>query len=118
MLLMRSYAAAADMKKKADELAVWEEERWNKERQDELLARENTFKSKLRTELEAVTNRLAQQRADLTRTRQKDLENLLIRYANAKSEIERQHKMEKQRFDKEMSLELKLIRGQAHKLAY
>jgi hypothetical protein len=113
-----SYTAAASLREKADELAAWEEDRWNKERQEELLQKESNFKSKVKQELDAVTNRLAQQRSELARQRQKALEMLLVRYSNSKAEVERQHKMERQKFDKDMAIELKLIRGQTSKLSY
>lgn len=113
-----SYVEAASLREKADALAAFEEERWNRERQTDLLMKEANFKAKLKTELDAVKNRLATQRAELTRTRRKELEMILIRYSNAKSEVERRHKGERLKFEKEMNLQLKLIRAQAHKLAY
>ena len=114
----KNYVEAAALREKADELAAWEEQRWNAERQADLLAKEANLKAKLRTELEGVKNRLTSNRAELARARRRDLEMLLTRYANAKSEVERGHKLERLKFDKEMALELKLIRAQAHKLAY
>ena len=40
----KNYAAAAKCKAKADELLAYEEDKWNNERQLEMLHRENIFK--------------------------------------------------------------------------
>jgi hypothetical protein len=109
----KNYPAANAMKAKADELEAVEEEKWASERQEDLLSKEASLRGRQEVEAEGVRAKLASQRFDLGRQRQRDLEALLIRYNNGKAEVERQHKMERTKFDREMASELKLIRGSA-----
>jgi len=115
---LKDFPAAAAMREKADALGLAEEERWNRGRQEDLLSKEAAMQARLEAEAEGVARRLEQQRADLARLRQRELEGLMMRYSNAKMEMVRKHKQEKQAFEREMSQELKLIRGGSSKLAY
>jgi hypothetical protein len=76
------------MKEKADELMAFEEEKWNNEKQLEMLHKENVFKSRLAMEAEALRKRVAQGRAEQNRARQKALEMVLQRYYNVKAGME------------------------------
>lgn len=113
-----SFPAAAAMREKADELAAFEEGKWSEERQAELLGKESGFKGKQQLEYDTVSNRLAQRRAELSRARENELQMMLVRYNNAKNEVERQHKMEAFKLAKEVDIELKVVRGLVSKLAY
>jgi membrane protein involved in colicin uptake len=90
------------MKEKADELMAFEEEEWNNERQVDMLRKETQFKTKLSAEAEALKKKVAQGRADQNRLRQLELERLLQRYHNVKSDLEGQHKLERQKMEREM----------------
>jgi hypothetical protein len=103
----KNYAGAAKIKEKADELMAWEEEKHSNERQVDLLRREKLFKERLATEAEALRKRVAQGRAEASRTRQRDLERVLQRYNNVKGEVETRHRAERAKLDKEIALEQK-----------
>lgn len=109
----KNYAAAAKMKDKADELMAFEEEKWNNEKQMEMLHRENVFKGKLASEAEALRKRIAQGRAEQNRARQLALERMLQRYENVKAELEQGHKLERLKFDREVALENKAREGRS-----
>lgn len=109
----KNYAAAAKMKDKADELMAYEEEKWNNEKQMDMLHRENVFKGKLASEAEALRKRIAQGRAEQNRARQLALERLLQRYNNVKAELEQNHKLERMRFDRELATEAKAREGRS-----
>lgn len=108
---LKNYAAANEMKEKADALEEVEEEKWNAARQEDLLTKEAIMRGRTEVEAEGVREKLNNQRADLGRKREKELNALLIRYANAKAETERHHKQERMQVDKAMAQELRLIRG-------
>ncbi len=108
---MKDYTAANAMKAKADALQAEEEDRWNAARQEDLLAKEAALRGRLDVEAEGVRAKVASQRTELGRQRQRELEGLLTRYNNAKAEAERHHKLERLKADREMAQELKLIRG-------
>jgi hypothetical protein len=93
------------MKEKADELMAFEEEKWNNERQAEMLRKEAMYKAKLVSEAETLKKRIAQGRAEQNRQRQLELERLLQRYHNVKTELEQQHKIERQRLERELTVE-------------
>jgi hypothetical protein len=101
----KNYAGAARLKEKADELMAYEEEKWSNEKQSEMLAKERAFKMKLAAEAEALKKRIAQGRGEVNRARQNELERLLQRYNNVKTETETRHKVERQKLDKEINLE-------------
>ena len=103
----RNYAGAAKIKAKADELMAWEEEKHANERQVEMLGKEKLFKQKLAVEAEALKRRIAQGRAEANRARQTDLERILQRYNNVKSELETHQRAERAKLDKEISLDTK-----------
>lgn len=107
------YTEAAATKQKADDLGAYEEEQWNAERQTDLLRAENHYKEKLAMELEAVTRRIAQRRAENSRKRQLELEHLLMQYTNAKQDTQRRHTLERQRFDKFLTIEMRRLRVEA-----
>lgn len=107
----KNYVAADAMREKADALGAEEEDKWNAARQEDLLAKEASLRSRLELEAEGVRSKVASQRTELERQRKRDLEGLLIRYNNAKADLERHHKLERGKADREMAQELKLIRG-------
>ena len=97
----KNYAGAAKMKEKADELMAFEEEKWNNEKQLEMLHKENVFKSRLAMEADALRKRVAQGRAEQNRARQIALEKMLQRYYNSKAEMEQSHRLGVAKFERE-----------------
>lgn len=83
----------------------------NNERQVEMLNQESIFKSKLGNEAEALRKRLAQGRSDQNRARQQALEKLLLRYHNTKADMEQNHRLERQKFEKEILIENKAVQN-------
>jgi hypothetical protein len=69
-----SYAEAAKMKQKADELQAWEEEKLEAQWQAEMYQKELRFKQKLKAELVALKQRIASGSAEQKRQRQVDTE--------------------------------------------
>jgi hypothetical protein len=106
------------MREKADALEVEEEEKWKIDYQASQIAKESAFNKKQDLEMEGCMNRIILARAQLARDRQKALEMLLLRYSGARNEIERVQRMEAQKYDKEVAMELKAIRASSNKLAY
>lgn len=100
---MRNYGAAAKIKEKADELMAFEEDKWNNERQAEMLHKEDEYKKKLGAEAETMRKRIAQGRAEQNRLRQKTLEQVLQRYSNTKAECLTQHKNELGKLDRQVA---------------
>ena len=97
----KNYAGAAKMKEKADELMAFEEEKWNNEKQLEMLQKENVFKGRLAVEAEGLRKRVAQGRAEQNRARQKAMEMVLQRYFNVKAGMESAHSLQGLKFDRE-----------------
>lgn len=109
------YEEATDMKNKGDALGAWEEEQWNAERQSEMLRGEAHYKEKLKEELDGVARRIAMKRAKMTRQRQLALEHFMMQYNISKQDLQRRHTQDKQRFDKFMSIQMRILKVQAGK---
>jgi hypothetical protein len=103
----KNYAGAAKIKEKADELMAYEEEKHINEHHLQMMRKEKEYKEKLTLEAETFKKRIAQNRAEAGAMRQKELEQLLLRYNNVKKELETRHRSEKLKLDKEISLEQK-----------
>ena len=93
----RNYEAAAKIREKADQMMAWEEEKFTATRQAEMLRREAAFKVKLTAEVETLKSRVTGGRSDQNRMRQVELERLLQRYSNVRTETEAAHRVEEQR---------------------
>jgi hypothetical protein len=93
------------MKEKADELMAFEEEKWNNERQAEMLRKEHQYTGKLAQEAEALKRRIGAGRSEQSRQRQLELERLLQRYHNVKHELALAHKIERQKIDRDIQME-------------
>lgn len=101
----KHYEAAGAIKGKADDMLASEEEKWYVERQEEMLRKEALFRDKLGIEVESLKRRMAGQRAELNRKRQGELERLLQRYSNVKSQLEREHKSQTLSLEKALDQE-------------
>ena len=95
-----SYTEAHKMKLKSDALEAWELEKWRNLKQQEMFQREAKFKHRQQQELLALQKRIQTGREEQKKQRQLDLERLLQRYQNVKSELEAQQNLERIRADR------------------
>mmetsp|Transcript_21985 Transcript_21985/g.19994 ORF Transcript_21985/g.19994 Transcript_21985/m.19994 type:complete len:188 (+) Transcript_21985:282-845(+) len=96
----KDYAEAHKMKLKADALEVFEMEKWQTIKQQELLQREAQFKHLKQQELSALQKKIQSDREKLKKERHLAIERLLQKYQNVKSELEAQQNLEKVRLEK------------------
>merc|ERR1719272_1116906 len=96
----KDYTEAHKMKLKSDALEAWELEKWRNQKQQQIFQRETKFKHRQQQELLALQKRIQTGREEQKKQRQMDLERLLQRYQNVKSELEAQQNLERIRMDK------------------
>merc|ERR1719197_929232 len=96
----KDYTEAHKIKLKCDALEAWELEKWQNGKQQEMFQREAKFKHQKQNELVALQKRVQTGREEQKKQRQMDLERLLQRYQNVKSELEAQQNLERIRADK------------------
>merc|ERR1719199_34435 len=96
----KDYTEAHKMKLKSDALEAWELEKWRNLKQQEMFQKEAKFKHRQQQELLALQKRIQTGREERKKQRQMDLERLLQRYQNVKSELEAQQNLERIRADK------------------
>ena len=96
----KDYTEAHKMKLKSDALEAWELEKWRNLKQQEMFQKEAKFKHRQQQELLALQKRIQTGREEQKKQRQMDLERLLQRYQNVKSELEAQQNLERIRADK------------------
>merc|ERR1719498_2002086 len=89
------------MKLKSDALEAWELEKWRNLKQQEMFQREAKFKHRQQQELLVLQKRIQTGREEQKKQRQLDLERLLQRYQNVKSELEAQQNLERIRAGKQ-----------------
>jgi hypothetical protein len=99
----KEYAEAHKIKLKADNLEAFELEKMRNQHQLRLSNVVEKFKSKQTSELGALRKRVQTGREEQKKQRQLDLERLLQRYQNVKSELESQQNIERIRAEKYMS---------------
>merc|ERR1711898_9955 len=88
------------IKLKCDALEAWELEKWQNGKQQEMFQREAKFKHQKQNELVALQKRVQTGREEQKKQRQMDLERLLQRYQNVKSELEAQQNLERIRAER------------------
>merc|ERR1719377_417530 len=91
---------AHKIKLKCDALEAWELEKWQNGKQQEMFQREAKFKHQKQNELVALQKRVQTGREEQKKQRQMDLERLLQRYQNVKSELEAQQNLERIRAER------------------
>jgi len=96
----KDYTEAHKMKLKSDQLEKWELEKWRNLKQQEMFQREAKFKHRQEQEMLALQKRIQTGREEQKKQRQVDLERLLQRYCNVKSELEAQQNLERIRSDR------------------
>jgi len=97
---MKNYAEAHKVKLKADHLEQAELEKLRSQHAHKLAAQEMQFAQRQEAELQALEKRIETARQEHKIQRQQDLERLLQRYQNVKSELEAQQKIERIRSEK------------------
>eukprot|EP00960_Hanusia_phi_P047405 758388-Hanusia_phi.AAC.6 len=102
----KEYAEAHKIKLKADNLEAFELEKMRNQHQMRLSNVVEKFKAKQTSELQALRKRVQTGREEQKKQRQLDLERLLQRYQNVKSELESQQNIERIRAEKFMSYHL------------
>mmetsp|Transcript_10597 Transcript_10597/g.20948 ORF Transcript_10597/g.20948 Transcript_10597/m.20948 type:complete len:267 (+) Transcript_10597:77-877(+) len=102
----KEYAEAHKIKLKADNLEAFELEKMRNQHQMKLSNVVEKFKAKQTSELQALRKRVQTGREEQKKQRQLDLERLLQRYQNVKSELESQQNIERIRAEKFMSYHL------------
>lgn len=109
------YVEAQQVKVKADTLEEAEKERMNAEREQHVSVSEVKFLHKQEQELNALRHRIQAGAEEQRKARQTDLERLLQRYHNVKSELEAQQNVErlKQRKGLNQSLITSQVGGRA-----
>ena len=96
----KDYTEAHKIKLKCDALEAWELEKWQNGKQQEMFQREAKFKHQKQNELVALQKRVQTGREEQKKQRQMDLERLLQRYQNVKSELEAQQNLERIRAER------------------
>merc|ERR1711934_391931 len=91
---------AHKMKLKSVALEAWELEKWRNLKQQEMFQRKAKFKHRQQQELLALQKRIQTGREEQKKQRQMDLERLLQRYQNVKSELEAQQNLERIRAER------------------
>jgi len=97
---MKQYAEAHKVKLKADHLEQVELEKLRSQHAGKLAAQEMQFAQRQASELAALEKRIETARQEHKIQRQQDLERLLQRYQNVKSELEAQQNIERIRSEK------------------
>merc|ERR1711990_353587 len=92
---MKQYAEAHKVKLKADHLEQVELDKLRQQHAHKLAAQEMQFAQRQQAELQALEKRIETARQEHKIQRQQDLERLLQRYQNVKSELEAQQNIEK-----------------------
>ena len=96
----KDYTEAHKMKLKADALEAWELEKFQNIKQQEIFQKEAKYKQSKQAELLALQKRIQTGREEQKKLRHLDLERLLQRYQNVKSELEAQQNLERIKAEK------------------
>merc|ERR1712072_519847 len=97
---MEQYAEAHKIKLKADRLEEIELEKLRQQHAHKLAAQEMQFAQRQQAELQALEKRVDTARQEHKIQRQQDLERILQRYQNVKSELAAQQNIERMRSEK------------------
>ena len=96
----KDYKEAHRIKLRADQLEAWELEKLRNTTQQGMYSKEAQFRRRQANELLALNKRIQTGRDEQKKQRQQDLERLLQRYQNVKSELEAQQNLERIRADR------------------
>lgn len=96
----KKYAEAAKTKQQAEQLEAKELSMWKKAREGKIAKLEEQFMHKQQLEMGGLLKRIASGREEQKQARKSELERLLQRYHNVKTQLESQQKIIQQRVEK------------------
>jgi len=97
---MKKYAEAGKTKAQADQLEVQEHAMWKAKREAKITALEEQFLHKQQLEMGGLLKRIQSGREEQKQARKTELERLLQRYHNVKTQLESQQKIIQQRVER------------------
>mmetsp|Transcript_59330 Transcript_59330/g.165656 ORF Transcript_59330/g.165656 Transcript_59330/m.165656 type:complete len:276 (-) Transcript_59330:146-973(-) len=97
---MKKYAEAGKTKASADKLEEKEHSMWKQKREQKITALEMQFLQKQKLEMLGLVKRIQSGREEQKQARKNELERLLQRYHNVKTQLESQQKIIQQRIEK------------------
>lgn len=97
---MKKYTEAAKTKAQADQVEAKEHALWKEKREGKIRGLEDQFLNKQRLEFDGLLKRIQSGREEQKQARKSELERLLQRYHNVKTQLESQQKIIQQRVDK------------------
>jgi len=97
---MKQYAEAGKTKAQADQVEAKEHALWKSRRDGKIATLENQFLKKQQLEMDGLLKRIQSGREEQKQARKSELERLLQRYHNVKTQTESQQKIIQQRVDK------------------
>jgi len=97
---MKKYAEAGKTKAQADQVEAKEHEVWKAKREAKIAALEEQFMHKQQLEMGGLIKRISSGREEQKQARRGELERLLQRYHNVKTQLESQQKIIQQRVEK------------------
>eukprot|EP00930_Biecheleria_cincta_P090439 TRINITY_DN79821_c0_g1_i1.p1 TRINITY_DN79821_c0_g1~~TRINITY_DN79821_c0_g1_i1.p1 ORF type:complete len:271 (+),score=87.74 TRINITY_DN79821_c0_g1_i1:74-886(+) len=97
---MKKYAEAEKTKVSADKLEVQEHNQWKEKREARIAAMEEQFLHKQQLEMGGLLKRLKCSRDELKRARKTEMERILQRYQNLKTQLESQQRIIQQRVER------------------
>lgn len=98
----KNYQDAHKMQVECQEMELNEREKYMQERQKKIIAAEAKLITKQQNEMNALKKKLEANLNERLKVRETEHNKLLKRYQNVKREIEKQHNIEKNKFDKSM----------------
>jgi len=97
---MKKYAEAGKTKAQADQVEAKEHAMWKAKRDAKIATMEEQFKEKQKLEMLGLQKRIQSGREEQKHARKSELERLLQRYHNVKTQLESQQKIIQQRVEK------------------
>jgi len=98
---MKKYSEASKTKQQADVVEAKEREAWSAKRETKIRGLEEQFLHKQSLEMTGLTKRIVSGREEQKQARKLELQRLLQRYHNVKSQLESQQKIETWRSEKQ-----------------
>merc|ERR1719265_1184583 len=97
---MKKYAEAGKTKAQADQVEEKEHAMWKAKREQKISSLEDNFLCKQQLEMGGLLKRIGSGREEQKQARKSELERLLQRYHNVKTQLESQQKIIQQRVEK------------------
>merc|ERR1719439_420887 len=100
LVKQKNYAEAAKTKAHADQMEAKEHAAWKTKREAKIASMEEQFLSKQQLEMRGLLKRIQSGREEMKQARKGELERLLQRYHNVKTQLESQQRIIQQRVEK------------------